>query len=145
MKQLCLLAAIGLVGSAMSGCGGNDELSPEETVRTWVQAVARDDNEAAASLFHEGATISQGGRTTVLRTHAQALAWNAGLPCSAEIENATSLAPDAVQVRFLLANSTARMCDGPGAVVDVDFIVRDGRIASFHQRGAGASLELSGG
>ena len=143
MKQIgAFAAAIILISTAILGCGGDNELTPEVTVRRWVEAVARDDNEAAASLFQEPATISQGGQTTLLKTHADALTWNAGLPCSAEIEHITSLTPDALLVRFRLASSTARACDGPGAAVEVDFIVRNGRIVSFHQRGA--PLELTG-
>lgn len=141
MSRLGILAALAFLVVTAVACSGSAQQSPESTVRAWIKAVARGDNETAASFFLRGATVAQAGTTLVLRTHADAVAWNAALPCSADIEEVTALEPGYIRVRFRLADSKTRGCDGPGAEVEVDFMVSEGRITSFHQRGA--TLELT--
>src|SRR5262245_23842988 len=76
-------AALALV-LVLAGCGAS-ATSPRDVVRAWARALRADDNEAAASLFATGAAVVQGDQLTYLRTHADAVRWNARLPCSGTI------------------------------------------------------------
>ena len=74
------LAAVAL----LAGCGSGAP-STESVVRAWSQALNDDDNERAADLFAPDAQVVQSGHELTLRTHADAVAWNASLPCSGKI------------------------------------------------------------
>ena len=73
--------ALALIGAA---CGGGST-SAEGVVRAWSSAVNAGDNETAADQFATNAEIVQGGVEQRLRNRADAVDWNAGLPCSGRI------------------------------------------------------------
>lgn len=126
-----ILAAISLAAlAAAGGCGGGDP-SPESVVRAWSQALNSGDNEAAADLFAPGAEVIQ-GRSFVLGTRRQAIAFNAALPCSGEIVDLVSEG-DTVTATFRLGDRDESRCDAPGAEVRAAFRVRDGKIRLWHQ------------
>ncbi len=127
---LCLLAA------AVAGCSGGMR-SAEGVVRAWSKALDAGDNERAASLFAEGAEVIQGGRVVRLATHADAVAWNEELPCSGRIVAVSALADRRLRATFLLGDRQTTPCDGPGARVEVEFMVRDGKIVVWKQLGGG--------
>ncbi|TML06621.1 MAG: hypothetical protein E6G38_09935, partial [Actinobacteria bacterium] len=54
-------------------------------MRAWSQELNTGDNQGAAKLFAPGAEIVQAGTTRRLNTQAEAVAWNAALPCSGQI------------------------------------------------------------
>ena len=72
------LLAAACVLALLAGCGGG-KTSPASVVRAWSKALDAGDNQAAADLFAPGAQVIQGPVVTSLRTHADAVAWNAGL------------------------------------------------------------------
>ena len=125
----CLLA----LGAACGGAGG----SPENVVRAWSRAVNEGDDDAAADLFASGAEVVQGGSVTHLRTHADAVAWNAGLPCSGRIVALVRRGP-VVRATFVLGDRQGRPCDGPGQRATAIFRIRDGKIVLWHQVEAAA-------
>ncbi len=127
-----LLASLSLlVALAGAGCGG-DASSSESVVRAWSSAVNAGDNDSAARLFAPGARVVQFGRVTFLHTHADAVAWNAALPCSAQILS-LSEAGETVTATFRLAHRQTSRCDGPGARARAVFRVREGKIVLWHQ------------
>jgi hypothetical protein len=100
--------------------------------RAWSQALNTGDNEGAAKLFAPNARIVQGGTSIRLRTLADAIRWNASLPCSGRIlEVETS--GDRATATFELGNRTTSACDAPGATASAIFEIRDGKIVLWHQ------------
>jgi hypothetical protein len=126
------LAAIGAAAAlAFAGCG-DTSTSPESVVRAWSSALNKGDNETAADLFASHAEIVQGGDEQRFRTHADAVEWNASLPCSGRIV-ALRTRHDRVTVTFVLGDRTTSRCDGPGAKARAIVHVRDGKIVLWHQ------------
>jgi hypothetical protein len=131
-----VLFAVGVAVLVMgSGCGAR-EPSPRDVVRAWSAALRADDNERAASLFAPDAAIVQGGRLTYLHTHADAVAWNARLPCSGTIvslkENGS-----AATATFRLGDRKGRLCRDPaGAEAIALFVVEHGKIILWDQIGS---------
>jgi limonene-1,2-epoxide hydrolase len=120
----CVLAFV-------AGCGGGSA-SPSHVVRAWSGALNAGDNDAAADLFAPGAEVVQEGVVTRLRTHADAVAWNAGLPCSGTIVSLSTNGP-VVRATFLLGDRRTSRCDGPGRRATAIFRVREGKIVLWHQ------------
>ena len=125
------LLAAACVLALLAGCGGG-KTSPASVVRAWSKALDAGDNQAAADLFAPGAQVIQGPVVTSLRTHADAVAWNAGLPCSGKIV-ALSTRGATVTATFLLGNRPTSACDGPGRRATAIFRVRGGKIVLWHQ------------
>jgi hypothetical protein len=119
---------------ATVGCGAGRD-SPEHVVRAWSDAVNAGDNERAADLFSPGAEVVQGNAVLRLHTHREAVAWNAGLPCSGTI---VSLEHDGdeVTVTFVLGDRKSSRCDGPGGKTTALIVVRHGKIVLWHQTGS---------
>ena len=123
--------AAALLLAVLAGCGGG-ETTPASVVRAWSKALNAGDNDAAANLFAPRAEIIQNGVSTRLRTHAEAVAWNASLPCSGKIVD-LSASGATVTATFLLGDRTTGPCDGPGRRATAIFRVRDGKIVLWHQ------------
>ncbi|MDQ5821017.1 MAG: nuclear transport factor 2 family protein [Actinomycetota bacterium] len=119
---------LALVGA---GCGGG-ESSPESVVRAWSSTLNAGDNEGAADLFAPNARIIQGGAEQRFRSRADAVAWNAGLPCSGRIVRIVSRA-DTVTATFVLGDRETSRCDAPGAKARAVVRVRGGKIVLWHQ------------
>jgi limonene-1,2-epoxide hydrolase len=120
-----------------AGCGSGPP-STESVVRAWSQALNVDDNKTAASLFAPDAKVVQLGHVITLRTHQDALAWNAALPCSGRILSIHSSGQTATAT-FLLGNRQHSRCDGPGQHATAIFKVVRGKIVLWHQTGPGAA------
>jgi limonene-1,2-epoxide hydrolase len=101
-------------------------------VRAWSQALNENDNERAADLFARDAQVVQAGRELTLKTHADAVAWNAALPCSGKIVSIESHGNTATAT-FLLDNRRHSSCDGPGERASAIFKVVKGKIVLWHQ------------
>ncbi len=141
-----LFAILGLVlaGISMVGCGSGSP-SPESVVRAWSQSLDSEDNEAAANLFAPDARVIQGGQLIVLHSHADAVAWNAALPCSGQIVS-ISTRGDTATATFLLGDRKNSRCDGnPGSKASALFRVRKGKIILWHQTDGGGVPSGSGG
>jgi limonene-1,2-epoxide hydrolase len=129
-------AAAGLVlalaASAFLSACGSGHPSPESVVRAWSQALNTDDNNRAADLFAPDAEVVQAGRVLTLRTHQDAVDWNAGLPCAGRIVSIVTRGETA-RATFLLGNRRHGKCDGPGQHATAIFKVVKGKIVLWHQ------------
>ena len=104
-------------------------------MRAWSEALNAGDDEAAADFFAPGARVVQVGSVAILRTHEDAVSWNAGLPCSGRIVS-ISRSGDTVKASFVLGERPAHRCDAPGATATAVFRVSDGLIVLWHQTGS---------
>ena len=120
-----------LVGLVLAGCGSTPP-SGESVVRAWSQELNQGDNQAAAKLFAPGAEVVQAGTTLRLDTQAQAVAWNAALPCSGRIVSIKT-SGDTTTATFVLGDRQQRKCDGPGRRATAIFRVHKGKIVLWHQ------------
>ena len=114
----------------LTGCGGGSP-SPESVVRAWSQSLNTGDNEAAADLFAPSAEVIQ-GRSFVLETRQEAIAFNASLPCAGEIVELESEG-DTVEATFLLGDRETSRCDAPGAQVRAAFRIHEGKSVLWQQ------------
>jgi hypothetical protein len=126
------ILAILVAALALTACGGHDSPSAESVARAWSAALDRSDDEAAANLFAPGAEVIQ-SEETVLANHADAVTWNAGLPCGGRIEKVIHRASDEVIVVFGLDERPRHTCDAPGAEAAAIFRVEHGKIVLWHQ------------
>lgn len=115
----------------LSGCG-HTGVSPESVVRAWSRALNSGENEQAARLFAPDAKVIQSGQVLLLRTRADAIAFNAALPCSGKIIAVTTKGDEATAT-FLLGDRPKSACDGPGQRAKALFEVRNGKIVVWHQ------------
>jgi hypothetical protein len=128
VRRLAVLSAILLVAA---GCGGH-AASSESVTRTWSDALNAGDNEAAAKLFAKGAKVYQAGSVTQLRTLADAIRFNATLPCSGHITHIETEG-DTTTATFVLGPRRGSPCDAPGATATAQFQVRHGKIVVWRQ------------
>lgn len=148
MRRLpAILVALGVL--AAGGCGGDpDEVrlgegadttaggpapgqSPEERViRGWNEAVNLGDYDRAAGFFAQGALVEQLAATR-LRTREDAIDFNRGLPCRADV---TDLEGDggSTIAAFRLREGRTGQCDEGGSA-RVRFVIRDGKIREWRQ------------
>jgi limonene-1,2-epoxide hydrolase len=127
------LSALALVAILAAGCGGHAKRSsPENVVRSWSKALNSGDNDAAAALFATDAEVVQGPLDVRLHTHADAVAFNASLPCSGKIVELVTDG-DTVTATFVLGDRPASSCDGPGEKAAAVFRVANGKIVLWHQ------------
>jgi len=129
VRRVALLSGLALAAAA---CGGHGSASPANVTRAWSQALNTGDNERAAKLFAPNAQVVQGGTSIRLRTLADAIRWNASLPCSGRILEVETRGHEATAT-FELGNRTTSACDAPGATASAIFDVRDGKIVLWHQ------------
>ena len=76
--------------------------------------------------------IVQNGSET-LETHADAVRWNAGLPCGGRITRLERRGKDEVVAQFELTERPRHTCDAPGGAAAAVFQVKDGKIVLWHQ------------
>jgi limonene-1,2-epoxide hydrolase len=124
-------APIVLAAVVLTSCGSHAD-SPADVVRAWSAALDRNDNEGAARLFRDGSTIVQNGELT-LATHADAVRWNAALPCGGTIVFLEQRSRDEVLAVFKLRERPQHRCDAPGTEAAALFRVHGGKIELWHQ------------
>ena len=117
-----------LIGAS---CGGGTA-SAESVVRAWSSALNAGDNESAADLFATNAEIVQGGAEHRFSNRADAVEWNAALPCSGRIVRIETRGDD-VTATFVLGDRRTSRCDGPGVKARAVIRVRAGKIVLWHQ------------
>lgn len=117
--------------AVLTGCGSSAP-SPESVVRAWSQELNSGDNEAAAKLFAHGARVVQAGTTIRLETEADAVAWNAALPCSGRLVSIETRG-DTTRATFVLGDRQKSKCDGPGQRATAIVRVDKGKIVLWHQ------------
>jgi hypothetical protein len=126
------LLVVVLAATLCSACGGASTAGAERVVRSWSAALNSGDNERAADLFAHDARVIQGDVVLTLESHADAVAWNASLPCSGRIV-ALSRHGDDVTATFLLGDRAASPCDGPGERARALLRIEHGKIVLWHQ------------
>ncbi len=131
--RLRLVLAL-LSAGVLAGCGSTPP-SAESVVRAWSQQLNTGDNQGAAKLFAPGAEIVQAGTTLRLNTQAEAIAWNAALPCSGRIVSIKS-SGNTTRATFVLGNRQKSKCDGPGQRATAIVRVKNGKIVLWHQTSA---------
>ena len=129
LPHVLLLAVVSAI--AVAGCGNKPE-DPTAIVERWSQAINAGDDEAAADLFADGATVIQPGQSITLAGHDDALSFNASLPCGGEIVE-QSLDGDEVTATFTLTERPEHTCDGPGQTAVAVLQIVDGKIVVWHQ------------
>jgi limonene-1,2-epoxide hydrolase len=125
------LALAVLLPALLAGCGSTPP-SPESVVRAWSQELNSGDNKDAAKLFAPGAEVVQAGTTIRLDTQAEAVAWNAALPCSGRLVSIKTTG-DTTRATFVLGDRQTKKCDGPGQRATAIFRVHKGKIVLWHQ------------
>jgi hypothetical protein len=124
--------AILVVAVALTACGNHRERPAEDVARAWSSALNRADDATAATLFARPAQIIQNGRL-LLRTHRDAVRWNASLPCGGRITRVIRQQDDQVLVVFHLTERPGHICDAPGTDAAAVFRVEHGKIVLWHQ------------
>jgi hypothetical protein len=105
----------------------------QEIVSAWSEALNSGNNEAAADLFAPGAVVVQNGLAAELTTHADAIAFNASLPCSGRIVEMTTEG-EVVTAVFELGDRTTGACDAaPGTRAAAQFLIRAHKIIAWQQ------------
>jgi limonene-1,2-epoxide hydrolase len=128
-----LAVTLALLALVPTGCG-SEVASPESVVRSWSDALNADDNDRAAELFAKDAQVIQGDLLRRLHTHADAVAFNRGLPCSGQIVH-LEVRGNEVEATFVLGDRRFTRCDGPGERAAAIFRIRNGKIVLWHQVG----------
>jgi limonene-1,2-epoxide hydrolase len=123
---------IAVVVLLLAACGGAGSPSPEKVVRAWSVALNSGDNEAAAKLFAPDARVIQGPTHLRLRTLADAIHFNAALPCSGRVVTVEN-AGDVTTATFELGNRPTGACDAYGARATAVFEVQHGKIVRWQQ------------
>jgi limonene-1,2-epoxide hydrolase len=123
-----------LSAGVLAGCGSTPP-SAESVVRAWSQQLNTGDNQGAAKLFAPGAEIVQAGTIVRLNTQAEAIAWNAALPCSGRIVSIKSNG-NTTRATFILGDRQKSKCDGPGKKATAIVRVKNGKIVLWHQTSA---------
>jgi hypothetical protein len=125
---------VAVLAATFTGCGSGAP-SAESVVRAWSEALNEGDNNTAGNLFAPGAEIVQAGHVLTLKTHDEAVAWNAALPCSGRILSIRTKGQTATAT-FLLGDRPHSQCDGPGQRATAIFKVVHGKIVLWHQTGS---------
>lgn len=126
------------------GCGGDDghksrvgppksdhALADEAVVRLWSRALYEGHYGRAAGFFAPRAIVQQGD-TRVLRTRAEAIAFNRSLTCRANVLSIRHEKEGVLLVTFNLAPGPRGGCS-TGGRVRVRFGIRRGLIEAWHQ------------
>ena len=131
MRPLCVL----LLALALAGCDSSSPSKPDplhsydgRVIRGWLLALERQDYEQAAYYFAPNALIDQ-GRPYRLRTKSEAFAFNASLPCRADL---VRLKGGGAHVL-----ATFRLREGPGGkcsgLEQVRYTIREGKFTRWLQ------------
>jgi hypothetical protein len=128
-------AALLLALAALAGCNGSSPDRPDplhsydgRVIRGWLLSLERQDYEQAAYYFAPNALIDQ-GHPFRLRTKADALAFNASLPCRADLIRLKGSGAH-VLATFRLKKGPAGGCSG---LVKVRYTIRDGKFTEWRQ------------
>jgi hypothetical protein len=116
-----------------SDTGASAAAEAEAIVRAWSSALNAGDNEAAADLFAPGAIVVQAGVALRFADRADAVEWNAGLPCAGTIVD-LEVQDGVVIAVFALDDRLTSACDAaPGTLAAAAFVIEDGKITMWQQ------------
>jgi hypothetical protein len=100
-------------------------------INAWNDAVNAGDYDRAANLFAPGAIVQQIVETR-LRTHADAVEFNSGLPCRADVTGIREEDDGSTVGEFSLHEGRTGEC-AEGGNAEVRFVIRDGQIEEWRQ------------
>jgi hypothetical protein len=106
-------------------------LADEAVVRLWTKALYDGHYRRAASFFAPRAIVQQ-GTTRVLKTRAEAIAFNRSLTCRATVGSIHHEKNRVLLVRFNLGPGPGGGCS-EGGTARVRFFIRGGLIETWHQ------------
>jgi hypothetical protein len=109
-----------------------DATAARPLIQRWADAVRRGDARTAARSFALPAVIDQ-GRALVLRTPADVLAFNAGLPCGALLLGVEPLGAYVVGTFRLVERKDHDCGSGRGERARVAFLIQRGRFREWRQ------------
>jgi limonene-1,2-epoxide hydrolase len=146
-----------VVALALAGCGGgggggltitgqssahqvpgNADPDDVAVIERWTAALDRGDVKGAAGYFALP-SVAQNGLVFHIRTEEQARAFNASLPCGAEVIRAVS-AGDLTTATFRLTERPGSgLCgSGTGGTAKTSFEINDGKIVQWRRVGGGS-------
>jgi hypothetical protein len=124
---------------ALAGCEEEPEPLPppqqrgaayeERVIRGWLLALQRDDYDGAAYYFAKGALIDQ-GEPYRLKGRTAARAFNASLPCRADLVDVQDDPGPKTLASFRLREGPGGPCSG---IVKVRFTIRRGKFTEWRQ------------
>ena len=117
--------------SPSEGATAPGQSGDERVIRAWNDAVNAGDYDRAADLFAPGAIVQQIVETR-LRTHADAVDFNSGLPCRADVTDVREEADGSTIAAFALREGPTGECREGGSA-RVRFVIRDGQIEEWRQ------------
>jgi len=123
---------IAVLPAAIVGCGGTAAGGPAAVVDAWTKALDGGDDAAAAKLFAKDAIVVQAGRRLTLAGQAEALSFNASLPCGATVVSEQTAGSE-VTATFTLTSRPGHRCDGTGQSAVTVFEVSGGKITLWHE------------
>jgi hypothetical protein len=143
-KRLTLIAAAAIAAAAL-GCGGGDDSSsdskeipggadPEaaEVIRDWADDLRGGDLESAADHFKLPSLAQNGTAPIQLRTRDEVRAFNASLPCGAELTEAEMHGRFTIATFELTERPGAGECGtGVGETAKTAFVIEDGLITRW--------------
>jgi hypothetical protein len=143
IKRLTLVAAAAIAAAAL-GCGGGDDGSdskeipggadPEaaEVIRDWADDLRGGDLEAAADHFQLPSLAQNGSAPIQMRTRGEVRAFNASLPCGAELIEAEQHGRFTIATFELTERPGAGECGtGVGETAKTAFVIEDGLITRW--------------
>jgi hypothetical protein len=139
---LATLIAVGCGGgsdSEESSIPGGAESEEVEVIRDWADDLRAGDVEAAADHFKLPSVAENGTPPLALRTRGQVRAFNASLPCGAELTKAESHAGFIIATFELTERPGPGDCGtGVGETAQTAFLIEDGLIVEWHRVPDGA-------
>ena len=129
------LATTAAILLALAGCGSSADSDPLHTyngrvIRGWLLSLERQDYSQAAYYFAPNALIDQ-GHPYRLKTKSEAFAFNASLPCRAElIELKGGGHAHHVLATFRLRRGPGGRCSG---LTRVRYTIREGKFTEWRQ------------
>jgi hypothetical protein len=104
-----------------------------QTIKAWVDTLRRGDVARAADYFALPSVTQNGTPPVVLRTHADAVAFNSSLPCGATLVRALP-AGRLIAATFRLTERPGGSCGaGVGLLARTAFLIRAGKIVLWRR------------
>jgi hypothetical protein len=144
MRPILTLIAAAAISAAALGCGGGDDDSDSEeipgsadpraaaVIRDWADDLRGGDVEAAADHFKLPAIAQNGTAPLQLTTRNDVRAFNASLPCGAELTEAETHGRFTIATFELTERPGAGECGtGVGETAKTAFVIEDGLITRW--------------
>ena len=119
--------------SASTPAPGDPRATDEQVIRDWSRALSEGDVARAADLFAVPSVVSNGTPPVRLTTEELVRAFNASLPCGAQLSGSSKRGGYTIAV-FRLTERVGGDCgQGTGGEAATAFRIRDGRIVEWQR------------